>query len=87
MKPDEFLDLQAREFYLLLDGYQDEEKRRDQKTAYFLSWLINTQVTRNISVGDILEPLYPGTRAEEEAANDYKRQTDEQVLKEEFGLG
>lgn len=86
MKPDEFLDLQAQEFYQMLDGTREEEKRQDQKKAYFMTLLINTQLQHPISIGTILKPLYPEIEEETEKARQEKRKNDEAYLKKEFGL-
>ena len=86
LTPVEYESLQVREFYSILESRRAEEKRQDQKHAYFLSLLISVQCTKAVSPADVLAPLYPEEREKEERRREEQRKADEEYLKREFYL-
>ena len=78
--------LQVREFYSILESRRAEEKRQDQKRAYFLSLLISVQCTKAVSPADVLVPLYPEEREKEALRQAQRRKEDEEHLRKEFEL-
>ena len=63
--PEVYESLQVREFYLMLESREAEEKRQDWKRAYFVSCLVSVQCTKLVSAIDILAPLYLEEREKE----------------------
>ena len=86
LTPEVYESLQVREFYLLLESREAEEKRQDWKRAYFVSCLVSVQCTKPVSTIDILAPLYPEEREKEARRREEQRKADEDYLKREFGL-
>lgn len=86
LTPAEFSGLQVGEFYKILEGRRAADKQRDQKTAYFLSWLVNVQLEHTVSTADILSPIYPEIKEEMEEQKRKQREEDEKILRQEFGL-
>ena len=84
--PEVYESLQVREFYLMLESREAEEKRQDWKRAYFVSCIVSVQCTKPVSVIDILAPLYPEEREKEAKRREEQRRADEEYLKREFGL-
>ena len=78
---EEYGRLQPHELRKIFDAHKQKQKDADYRTAYFLSWLVNLQVTKPIEYTKIADPLYiteeerQGKLAEERAA-----------VFEEFGL-
>lgn len=86
LTPEAYESLQVREFYLLLESREAEEKRQDWKRAYFVSCLVSVQCTKPVSTIDVLAPLYPEEREKEARRREEQRKADEDYLKREFGL-
>ena len=84
--PEVYESLQVREFYLMLESREAEEKRQDWKRAYFVSCLVSVQCTKPVSAIDILAPLYPEEREKEAKRREEQCRADEEYLKREFGL-
>jgi len=81
LTPAEFDDLQPQELYKLVEAHQLEQKEKDYRTSYFLSWIINTQVKKPISTSDIFDPLWLTTEDKKQKALEER-----QHLIKEFGL-
>ena len=86
MMPETYEALQVREFYCMLESREAQEKRQDQKRAYFLSCLMSVQCTKAVSTIDILAPLYPEEREKEALRQAQRRKEDEEYLRKEFEL-
>ena len=86
LTPDAYEALQVREFYRMLESREAEEKRQDQKRAYFLSVLVSTQCAKAVSAVDILAPIYPEEREKEAQRQAQRRKEDEEHLRKEFEL-
>lgn len=56
--PNVFEGLQVHEFQKLLDGYEARKKEEDYRRAYFISWLIAPHIKEQITVEQIIEPLW-----------------------------
>lgn len=78
--------MQVGEFYKILNAYQMNERRRDEKIAYYLSWIVNTQIEGGVMPEEILMPLYPEIKDEVEERKRKQREEDEEYLRKEFGL-
>ena len=86
MTPESYESLQVREFYRMLESREAEEKRQDQKRAYFLSLLVSVQCTKTVSPTDILAPLYPELGDEARVQKAQARAEEEAYLREAFHL-
>lgn len=86
MMPAMYESLQVQELYCMLESREAEEKRQDEKRAYYLSWLVSTQCTKPVSAIDILAPLYPEERKKEALRQARQREEDEEYLRREFAL-
>ena len=86
LAPEAYEALQVREFYRILESRRDEEKRRDQKRAYFLSLLLSVQCTKTVVPMDVLAPLYPEPEEAARAQKAEMRAEEEAYLRETFHL-
>lgn len=79
--PAEFEDMQPGEFYLCFEAFQDAQKARDARTAYWVSVLLSPYAKKPVKVKDLMEPLWttPAQRMR-------KMAEDRKILMEEFGL-
>lgn len=81
IRPDEYGRLQPHELRKIFDAYKQKQKDRDYRTAYFLSWLVNLQVTKPIEYTKIADPLYVTKEEQQE-----KLAEERAAVFEEFGL-
>ena len=81
IKPAEYEQLQPHELRKIFDGYKNKQKDEDYREAYFLSWLVNCQVTEAVSPADIADPLWI-TQNEKEN----QKLQDRDVLFKEFSI-
>lgn len=78
---EEYGRLQPQELRKIFNAYKKKQRDADYRTAYFLSWLINCQVTDAISYTDIADPLH--ITADEKRQ---KAEEDKAILFDEFNL-
>ena len=78
---EEYGRLQPHELRKIFNAYSKKQQNRDYRTAYFLSWLVNCQVTEAVSPADIADPLYITKEEKERRAAE-----DKKVLFDEFNL-
>lgn len=81
LKPSEFEDLQPGEFYTYLEGRRLALKKKDQRIAYYIVWLLSPYCKEPLSIDKILEPLY--VTPEQKQAKLLKEREE---LKREFGI-
>lgn len=78
--------MSVSEFNKILNACQMNERRNDEKIAYYLSWIVNTQIDGGVMPEEILMPLYPEIKDEVEERKRQQREEDEAYLRKEFGL-
>lgn len=76
--------MQPREFYAMLDAYEQRRKDEDYRRAYFVSWIIRPHVKDAIPPDDIYRPLYY-TQEEIQTMKEEKAKQDLEFFKEGFG--
>lgn len=80
-KPWEFEQLQPQELYRYLKGQQEFQKRKDYRTAYWISWLLSPYVKEPLSVEKMVTPLW--STPEKEMSKLLK---DKKIIMKEFGI-
>lgn len=78
-RPDEVEDLQPHEIRKIFQADKERRKDEDFRRAYFISWLVNTQLQKPINPKDIYDPLW--TTAEDKAQEIHNER---KLLLEEF---
>lgn len=78
---DEFLNLQPQELRKIAKAYNERKKEEDFRRSYFVSWIVNCQLEKPVSVNDIYEPLWVSKEEKEKQMMD-----DREVLFKEFNL-
>lgn len=81
IKPAEYENLQPQELRKIFNGYKNKQKDADYRKAYFLSWLVNVQVTEQVTPEKIADPLWI-TQNEKEN----QKLQDRDVLFKEFNI-
>jgi len=81
--------MQPREVIRYIDGVNEARKDADQRRAYFVSWIVNTQVKDPVNPIDIFEPLYYSPEEADERKDKRKYQAkkkEKTELLKTFGL-
>lgn len=68
--PDEFGNLQVREFNLMLEAYKVRQKDEDYKRSYFVSMIMRPHLQEPVSPDKIFNPLYYTKEEVEEMEGD-----------------